>query len=242
MTKNMLKLNDSKTEVVLITPGYRANDIRIEKVQIGDSEVTISTNARNIGVIFDQHLNMNAHITAVIKSCMIHLLNIARIRPYIDQPSCETLIHALISSRIDYENSLLYGLPRGQIDRLQKVQNIAARIITKQRKYDHITPVLKSLHWLRVEHRILYKLLMITFKAIHGIAPIYLSEIISVNEQKRSLRQKNRMKLLSVPRFNTATYGRRAFMNAAPTEWNRLPAKLRTISEFQVFKPELKTF
>ena len=125
---------------------------------------------------------------------------------------------------------------------LQKVQNIAARIISKQRKFDHITPVLKSLHWLRVEHRILFKLLMITVKAIHGIAPIYLSDLIRVNEQKRSLRQNNRMKVLSVPRFNTATYERKAFVNAAPTEWNKLPENIRTITEFWAFKRELKTF
>ena len=107
---------------------------------------------------------------------------------------------------------------------------------------DHITPVLKSLHWLRVEQRILYKLIVLTFKAIHGIAPSYLSELVQVYEPKRSLRLKNRQTLLVLPKYNTTTYGKRAFKIGAPTEWNKLPENLRTITDFEHFKRELKTF
>ena len=121
MTSNMLKLNDSKTEVIVFTPSHRVNDTNIQNIEIADSEVPISKKARNIGVIFDEHLQMHAHITAVAKSCMMHLINISRIRQYIDQFSCETLVLALISSRLDDSNSLLLGLPKGQIDRLQTI-------------------------------------------------------------------------------------------------------------------------
>ncbi len=242
MTKNMLKLNDSKTEVIVITPSYRANEISIEHVRIADSEVPTTKSARNIGVFFDEHLGMDKQITSVVKSCVLHLKNIARIRQYIDQPACETLVHALISSRLDYANSLLFGLPKYQLTRLQRIQNIAARVVKKIRKYDHITPALISLHWLPVEKRILFKLLLITFKAVHRIAPVYLSEIVTIYEPKRSLRKSNKSTLLVIPKYNTKTYGKRAFAIAGPTEWNRLPESLRSITEYDIFKRKLKTF
>ena len=131
---------------------------------------------------------------------------------------------------------------KGQIDRLQTIQNIAARIVLRRRKFDHITPCLMSLHWLRIEERILFKLLATTFKSIHGIAPGYLRELVKVYEPKRSLRLKNRQALLIVPKYNMVTYGKRAFTIAAPTEWNMLPEELRTITEYDTFKRKLKTY
>ena len=118
MTANMLKLNDSKTEVIVITPSHRVNETKIQNIEIADSVVPISKKARNIGVIFDDHLRMHAHVTAVVKSCMMHLINISRIRQYIDQRSCETLVHALISFRSDYSNLLLYAHTKDHTDRL----------------------------------------------------------------------------------------------------------------------------
>ena len=99
-----------------------------------------------------------------------------------------------------------------------------------------------SLHWLRVEERILFKFLATTFKSIHGIAPGYLTELVKAYEPKRSLRSKNRQALLIVPKYNLVTYGKRAFTVAAPTEWNRLPEDLRTITELDAFKRKLKTY
>ena len=138
MTTNMLKPNDSKTEVIVITLSHHPNDINIKRIEIADQKKN-----RNIGVVFDENLRMNAHATAVAKSCMIDLINISRMRQYIDQFSCITLVHALISFRLDYSNSLFYVLPNGQIDRLHATQNIAAYTIVKRQKYDHITPALR---------------------------------------------------------------------------------------------------
>ena len=109
-----------------------------------------------------------------------HLYNIRRIRKYISKENTETLIHAFVSSRIDYCNSLLYGVPNCHLHKLQRVQNAAVRLIFEESKYCHVTPLLKSLHWLPVKYRIIFKVLLITFKAIHGLAPVYISELIQL--------------------------------------------------------------
>jgi hypothetical protein len=113
------------------------------------------------------------HVNSMCRSCYVHIRNIGKIRPYLTQAATEKMVHAFISSHLDQNNALLYGLPKYLTDKLQKVQNNAARIITRTAKYDHIKPVLQSLHWLPVPARIKYKILLFTFKCIHGTAPAY---------------------------------------------------------------------
>ena len=122
------------------------------------------------------------------KTCFLHLWNIAKIRDSLSQKGTEILVHAFISSKLDSCNSLLYGLPQSLIDRLQAVQNCAARPVTRSRKHDHITPILKQLHWLPVYSRIKYKVRLLTFKALHGLAPSYITEMLQPYKQSRSLR------------------------------------------------------
>ena len=104
---------------------------------------------------------------------------------YICQESVRTLVHAFIIGRIDYCNSLLYGLPSVHLLKLQRLQNAAARLISNVPRYSHITPVLCSLHWLPVKFRIDFKILLLTFKAIYGHAPGYLIDLIAIKEQQR---------------------------------------------------------
>jgi len=113
---------------------------------------------------------------------LFNLYNIRRIRKYFSKECTETLIHAFISSRIDYCNSLLYGLPAYQIQKLQRVQNSAACLLFEESKFCHITPLLRALHWLPVAYRIVFKMLLLTFKAIHKLAPTYISEHVSVKD------------------------------------------------------------
>ena len=100
----------------------------------------------------------------------------------------KTAVNALVTSRLDYGNSLLHNIPFSQTARLQRVQNNAARLITRTNKHDHITPVLKELHWLPVESGIAFKMLVMTFKCINGLAPSYLAEF--VKPRKRDGRQR----------------------------------------------------
>ena len=149
------------------------------------------------------------------------------------------MINATVTSRLDYCNSLLYGAKQSHIDRLQCCQNNAARIISERRKFDHISPLLRELHWLPVEHRISYKILLLTYKALNGHAPQYLSALISKYVPPRPLRSEDQY-LLSSPRWRLETFGKRAFSKAAwpfgtlyPLAWSKL--HLLTLS-----RPDLK--
>ena len=125
-------------------------------MNVGESQITQSLKVRDLGVTFDKFLNFDDHITAICRSTYFHIRNIGKIRNLLSYNACSTIIHALISCRLDYCNSLLYNVPTHKIDRLQRLQNQCARILTKSPRREHITPVLKSLHWLKIQDRITY--------------------------------------------------------------------------------------
>jgi hypothetical protein len=143
-------------------------------------------------------------------------------------------------SRLDYCNSLYFGVDKCLLRRLQLVQNAAARLLTGKRRYDHITPVLASLHWLPVVFRIQFKILLFTFKSLHGLAPKYMSELVCIHAPSREIRSAQQM-LLDVPRCRQKTKGDRAFAVAAPNLWNSLPLSLRSAQSIEQFKTQLKT-
>ena len=122
--------------------------------------------AHNLGVIFENDLRMDTYIQNICRSASYALYKIGRIRNYLDEKSNETLIHAFITCRIDQCNSLLYGLPDSHTAKLQRIHNSAARLVTRTRFHDHITPVLQKLHWLPVRYRIMYNILILTYKCI----------------------------------------------------------------------------
>src|SRR4029434_5511787 len=136
----------------------------------------LSSTVTNLGVRFDPHLTFNAHIKHLCKTSFYHLRNISKLRPTLTLSDAEKLVHAFISSRLDYCNSLFYGITGKNIQKLQYIQNSAARILMRVRKYEHITPILHSLHWLPVSFRIDYKVLILTHTCINGHAPPYLQE------------------------------------------------------------------
>ncbi len=120
------------------------------------------------------------------------------------------LVHAFMTSRLDYCNALLGGCPASSINKLQIVQNAAARVLTRSRKYDHITPILQSLHWLPIKFRISYKILLLAYKALNDLAPAYLTNLLSRYNPTRSLRSQN-SGLLVVPRIAKSTKGGKLF-------------------------------
>ena len=144
-------------------------------VNVGESYITQSLKVRDIGVTFDHFHNFDDHITAICRSTYFHSRNIGKIRNLLSYNACSTIIHALISCLLDYCNSLLYNVPTHKTDCLQRLQNQCTRILTKSPPREHITSVLKSLHCLKIQDIITYKILMLTYKSYYYIVPIYVN-------------------------------------------------------------------
>jgi hypothetical protein len=241
MNSHFLKLNDAKTEVLVITAPAMVKHLQPITLKLGETSVVPNQQVRDLGVTWDSTMRLDKHITNVCKSAYHQLHNIYRIRKYLTDKATKSLVHAFITSRLDYCNGLLYGTPKHLLDRLQRVQNTAARLITGTARSSHITPILCELHWLPVSHRINYKIALLTFKALHDLAPVYLKELLTPYAPTRSLRSA-RKNLLEVPAYHLKAYGGRSFECMAPVIWNQLPDELRTASELSAFKRDLKTF
>lgn len=158
---------------------------------------------------------------------------IGKIRKFLDKATTERLIHAFVTSR-------LVGLPATELNKLQRIQNIAARLVTLTKRTDHITPILNSLHWLPVRKRIIFKILLLTFKVIRGLAPAYLTDLLHFYTPSRALRSSSKQ-LLKMPIARTSTYGERSFSFAAPKLWNDLPIHIKNSETLNIFKTTLKT-
>ena len=180
MIQDKLKLNDGKTELQIIGSKQQLQKLNPCHVRVGNADVLPVPIARDLGVWLDSNLSMSCHITKTCGAAFYWLHNIKRISKFLARENLLTVIHALVTSRLDYCNGLLYGLPNTELIKLQRVQNAAARLVTSTRKYNHITPILRELHWLPVKFRIHFKLLLLTFKALHGMAPKYMVDLLVV--------------------------------------------------------------
>ena len=243
MIFNGLKLNEDKTERLLLSPRYRPC-FSLEFVRVGDETVHPSSSVRNLGVIFNPSDGMEDHTKKICKSCHFHLtyiVYIGKIRSYLDRESTEAIFHAFVTTNLDYCNAILYGLPMVFLKRLQLVQNRAVRIITFTKKYEDITPSLIDLHWLPVEYRIRYNILLLVYKAINAFSPSYISNYLCFCSSSYSLLSCSN-KLLHVPRSKLKCYGDRRFSIAAPKLWNSIPAFLRNANSLNSFKNQLKTY
>ncbi|KAK3568676.1 hypothetical protein QTP86_012870 [Hemibagrus guttatus] len=194
MTAQQLKLNPSKTELLII-PGdpSPAQDLAIS---LSNSMISPTASARNLGVTMDNQLSFSSHVTNVTRSCRFLLYNIRRIRPFLSTQATQVLVQSLVISRLDYCNSLLAGLPLNAIRPLQMIQNAAARLVFNLPKFSHTTPLLRSLHWLPVAARIRFKTLMLAYKAKNGPAPSYLKALVTPHTAPRSLRSTSTARLV----------------------------------------------
>ena len=238
---NGLSCNADKTEALHISSCYSISE-KIDEIRIGDAIITPTPTVRDLGTIVDHHLDLGNHVNNICKSASFAITNISRIRKYLSQSDCDRTIHAFITSKLDYCNAILYGLPQAQLDKLQRIQNTAARIVSKTKKSQHITPVLRGLHWLPIHKRIVFKLRLLTYKALNGQAPSYISDLLTKYKISRNLRSGTKY-LLTVPRSNTKSYGDRSFQVAAAELFNKLPMELKTaVSTLNSFKAHLKTY
>ena len=251
MQANLLALNDAKTEIVRFISRTKRSGAVAGDVRVGEASVSPVSGVRDLGVMVDSAGLMDEHIKSVCCGASHSLWRIGKIRHLLDQASTEKLVHGFITAKLDYCNSLLFGLPKYKIQKLQHIQNSAARLVTRRSltRHESITPILCELHWLPVEVRIQFKLLCIIFKLIRHseLAPWYLSSLIRIQNGNSRTRAATGVKLTpfslkSHGKQTSIQYGDRAFSVAAPKLWNELPLDLRSITVLSIFKSHLKTF
>src|SRR5258706_11877244 len=149
--------------------------VPLSEIPVLSSPIRVVATARNLGVVFDNQLSMSAQVSAVCRSGYYQLRQLRPLRRCMTTNAIKTLTHAFITSRLDYCNGLYYGMADGLMSRLQSVQNAAARLVTDFGRRDHITPVLRQLHWLPVRHQVRFKLATLVHRSLAGTAPAYLS-------------------------------------------------------------------
>ena len=239
MRTNFVMCNTDKTEMIVFSPSRGPTPQSIH-LKCGYDVISPVKEVVNLGVIFDEKMKLESHVNKICQTAYLHLKNISRIRKSLDVQNCETLIHAFVTSRLDCQNALLYGLPDYLLDKLQRVQNAAARLLCGIGKYDHISPTLKSLHWLPVKQRIEFKISVLVYKCLNGLAPQYLCKLLHFYAKDRDLRSADDKTLLEMPQSRTK-FGERAFCYYAPKIWNSLPKDIRSSKSIDTFKKKVKT-
>jgi hypothetical protein len=239
MTDSMLKLNPEKTEFILI--GNKCQRQKISHcfpTELLENQTNPTKSVKNLGVIFDEDFNFRKHVSQICSTAFYHIRDIRRIRRHLSMTTAKALANALVSSRLDYCNSLLYNIAAKDLSRLQRVQNCLARVVFKAPRFCHTTPLLKSLHWLPVQQRILFKLSCITYQVRSNQQPPYLFSMLSPADTSLGLRSSSQGNL-KVPRVKTK-FGSRAFSVCAPEIWNSLPTNVKLSKTFLSFRRSLK--
>ena len=182
---------------------------------------------------------MKAHVAQVCKKGFYQLYRLRQIRHYLDLETAKRLVHAFVSSHLDYGNAMLVGLSDEVLRKLQRLQNAAARLLVQKPRDSSISEILVDLHWLPIKGRIVYKINMLVYKCLYCDGPTYLRDLL-VKRPDRNSRLDN-ADLLVVPKIKCSTFGGRSFRYAAPMEWNKLPIRVRKSSTLESFKKELKS-
>jgi len=234
MHTHFLYLNSDKTEIILIGPKSTLNHVHIGGVILnGDTCIRFKNTAKNLGFTFDSQLQFDTQINNIISSCYVSLRNIYRMKQFLSTKQLTILCNSLILSKLDYANSLYYGINNSLLTKLQMVQNSAARMVFGRRRSEHVTDLIKNLHWLKVRERIYFKVILMVFKCIHGTAPEYLCNML--------IRISTHNVLLIEPRVKSH-FGERSFHKCAPKLWNNLPSDLRNTTNVTTFKRKLKHY
>lgn len=243
LIENKLKQNQDKTEFFIAASLNHLKKMGNISLHLDGVEILPSKSVRNLGIVFDDQMNMSNHVTQLCKSINWLIRNISRIRPYIDFDTCHNTVRAIILSRLDYCNVLLNRVSKKDLKRLQILQNKCARLICLKPKFEHATPLLNQLHWLPVSERIMYKTLLMVYKSMNGLSPRYIQDCLVVKTTSSDMMS---------TRSTGSTYfmlpiakkcaGERAFSVAAPFLWNRLPEHIRNAASLSIFKTSLKSY
>ena len=240
-TANMLKLNENKTELMLVT-SKRTKHLHSlpTSITIGNAQITFKKSVNKL----DCHLTMNAHVSNIARTCYFELHHLASIRRFLTSTATATLVSAFVLSRIDYCNSLQFGSTHDVTSHSQRIQNYAARVIFCLPMSSSITIHLKSLHWLPVKVRSTYKIACLCYHCHSSTAPSYVTGML----HRKPLHTRNThqssyiMPLLNRPAHSKATLGDRSFSFASSSVWNSIPNDVRCAPSLSSFKSCLKTY
>ena len=242
ISNNWLKLNEEKTVFLIAGTGRQCSKVIIDSLNVVGIDIKPRTSVRNLGVIIDQDQSLKEQVNAICRSCYGHLRSIIQIRPYLTKSTAHTTVQSLISSRLDYCNSLLAELPQYLIHKLQKVQNWAARIVLNVKKHDSISVHLHQLHWLTVKFRIKFKINLPVYRSLNRQAPSYLTTMLNYQQHQHTTTLARKSYMLQEKRSKLVSMGDRAFSVVAPKYWNELPDDIRNIElPLDIFKKKLKT-
>ena len=186
------------------------------------AHVKFSDAVKLLGVTLDSALMFDKHITNVTRCSHYHIRALRHICPLLTLDTAKTIAASIVGSRLDYCNSLLYGVSQANIDRLQRAQNVLARVVAQAPSTISSADIHCDLHWLPINHRISYKLSLLTWRALYTAEPSYLSELISPYVPARTLRSSNTY-FLSIPMGVTSHFSSSSFSVSAPSTWNSLP-------------------
>ena len=207
-------------------------------ITIFGKEIRPVLNAKDLGMLLDSRLSYDEQITSAVSTCIANLCQINRVKHILDEHTLIQIINALIFSRMYYCSSVWSNTAKKNINKLQSVQNFAARIVSGLRKYDHVTPVLRRLEWLPVQDMLNFRDAIMTFKCIKGLAPLYLSEKFELKSELHNVNTRHKNDL-NIPLY-TSTSGQRTFHFRAVTLWNNLPNNIKNINSLSSFKKEYK--
>ena len=243
MHLNRLKLNPSKTEFILFGSQQQLAKCNTNAITVVDATVKMSDSIKYLGAHLDKQLNFKRFTSEKCRTVSLNINRIKQIRHYLSMDSCKQIVQSLITSHLDYANSIIYGLPECTIIRLQRLQNRAAKLVLRWKYTDSSTEALKQLHWLPIRHRINFKLACIVFKCINNVdGPQYLKEMLHVRSSNYSIRSIDaQARTLTIPSTKRKTFADRSFAISGPTVWNNIPVNIRKIPDFNVFKTSLKT-
>ena len=235
MDNFFLRLNATKTKILVIIPPALRNTIKIQGTFINGTCVRFVNSAKNLGVILDDELSFNKQITQVVKCCFMVIRKLSKIKQFLTFEQLRTAVSVLVFSRLDYCNSLYLGIHADLLNKLQYVQNSAARLVRRKNCFRGSTvEYIRKCHWLPIRERIIFKVCLMVHKYLYGKAPTCLTEMLTYVTSRRT------MKLAQYS--YKGQFGNRAFARIGPKVWNILPLPIRVEGDEKMFKSILKTY
>ena len=243
MDSNRLQMNSAKTEFIYFAGRQQLAKCTVDSIDVNSVTVTRDTCIKYLGAWLDQELNLKKHVMEKCKIAAFNIQNISSIRCHLSVENTKRLMTSLVLSHLDYSNGILYGASAETTNKMQSIQNWAAKVVLRRRKHDSSTECLKELHWLPILQRIQFKLLTLVFRGLHGSLPEYLQELLVVRQFTRTTRLSSCTAItLDPPKISRKTFAARSFGVAGPTLWNQLPEKIRLLDSYSDFRKQIKTY